>query len=412
MTRQNKIRVPYAQAVYGKDEIAAVLGVLKNPLKITAGPLVKKFETKIARLFGKRYGVMVNSGSSANLLALEVLNFPKGSEVITPALTFSTTLAPILQNGLSPVFADVEMGKYVINADLVEPLITKKTRALMIPALIGNVPDMVKLRAVAKKYNLVFIEDSCDTLGARFAKLPTGRFSDISTTSFYASHIITAAGGGGMVCFNDEALSRRALVKSNWGRDSTLFGHYEQSEEIKKRFAGVLAGDRYDAKFIFSEVGYNFQPREADAAFGLQQLKKLSLFKKIRQVNFADLKKFFGKYEDFFILPGEDTRAQSNWLAFPLLVRDGAPFTRMAFTKYLEENNIQTRPIFTGNVLRQPAFISLASQKLLEGSYPVTDYIMKNGFLVGCHQGLGRKQIDYLKEVVEAAIRKFTGRYA
>src|SRR3989344_1399902 len=330
---RKKLRVPYALAVYGKPEIQAVNRVLGNPARIAPGNAVKEFERRIARLFSKKYGVMVNSGSSANLLALSVLNLPRGSEVITPVLTFATTVAPIVQKGLVPVFVDVKEGTYLANLDQIEPLITKKTKALMIPSLIGNIPDLSRLQMIARKYKLYLIEDSCDTLGATFKGKPTGYYTDISVTSFYASHIITTAGAGGMVCFNDPQLARRALVMSSWGRESTLFGTYEKSEDIKKRFSGTLDGGRYDAKFIFSEIGYNFQSAELNGAFGLQQLNRLKEFIKRRQSNFSELIKFFKQYQRFFVLPRQDARVKTNWLIFPLLIKEGTPFSRYELTK-------------------------------------------------------------------------------
>jgi CDP-6-deoxy-D-xylo-4-hexulose-3-dehydrase len=407
MKNPKQISVSYAAAVYGKAEIQAVVGVLKNPSKIVAGPAVKAFEKSIAALFGKGHGVMVNSGSSANLMALEAFDFPKGSEIITPALTFSTTVAPLVQKGLVPVFADVRPGTYVIDVDQIEPLITKKTAAIMVPSLIGNIPDLVRIQSIAKKHSLRVIEDSCDTLGARFAGKPTGAYTDASTTSFYASHIITAAGGGGMVCFHDAELAKRALVVSNWGRQSTLFGSYEQSEEIKKRFAGRLDGEPYDAKFLFSEIGYNLQPSELEGAFGLVQLKRLAEFTRRRKKHFVELTSFFKTYDRWFILPEADPRTDNAWLAFPLTIRTGAPFTRMEITKYLEEHHIQTRPIFTGNILRQPAFRDLAAKRR-RGGYPVTDHIMKNGFLIGCHHGLTAAHMKYLT----STLAEFLSQYA
>ena len=406
MQKVQSIRVPYALAVYGKEEKAAVARVLENPSKIVPGLSVREFEKKIAQLFGKKYGVMVNSGSSANLLALELLNLKKGSEVITPALTFSTTLTPILQKGLVPVFVDVVRDTYVIDIEKVERAITKKTRALMIPSLLGNLPDMARLKAIAKKHKLWFIEDSCDTLGPRFAGKPSGTFSDITTTSFYASHIITTAGAGGMICLNDPNLAKRALVMSSWGRASTLFGVHEKSEDIKRRFKGRIGGKVYDAKFIFTEVGYNFQPTELQAAFGLEQLKRLPLFTRKRAKNFNELKKFFDRYTDWFMLPKKHTKATINWLAFPILLTKDAPFSRADITEYLEEKNIQTRPIFTGNVLRQPAF-----QKLGKGGmanqYSESDYVMRNGFILGCHHGLTTEQMRHLK----SSLQQFVGQF-
>lgn len=408
MATKNKsaVRVWYASAVYGKEEIAAVTAVLSNPLKIGPGEKVKKFERSVAKLFGKAHGIMVNSGSSANLLAIEVLDLPAGSEVITPVLTFSTTLAPLLQKGLTPVFVDVVPGTYVIDADKVERAITRKTRALMIPSLLGNIPDLAKLQKIAKKHKLFFIEDSCDTINATFAGRPTGSYTDITTTSFYASHIITAAGSGGMVSVNDPKMARTILVKSSWGRDSTLFGVYEKSEDITKRFAGVIGAQPYDAKFIFSEVGYNLQSGELNAAFGLEQLKRLKLFSARRRSNFKRLSSFFRRYEKFFILPVQDPRVKTNWLAFPLTIRPDAPFSRKDITLYLEKCNIQTRPIFTGNVLRQPAFRSL-SKGTKAGSFPVADDVMKNGFVIGCHHGLTGADLDYLESTLSDFLRSY-----
>lgn len=407
MKNSNLIRVPYASAVFGKKEIAAVKKVLANPQKIAAGDAVREFEKKVARLFGKRYGVMVNSGSSANLIALEVANLPRGSEVITPVLTFSTTLAPILQKGLRPVFADVEEGTYVVDMDQVESLITKKTRALMIPSLLGNIPDLERLAKLARKYKLWLIEDSCDTIGPRYKGKPTGFYTHITTTSFYASHIITAAGGGGMVCFHDAKLARRALVMSSWGRQSTLFGVHEKSEDLKKRFAGRIDGGVYDAKFIFSEIGYNFQPIELMGAFGLVQLAQLKKFSLLRKNNFIVLEKLFKKYSRFFVLPKQNKDAEVNWLAFPVTIRDSAPFTRLQITKYLEEHNIQTRPVFTGNVLKQPAFNKIKNKKIISSGYSIADKIMKNGFVIGCHQGLNERQITHLLSTLDLFLKRF-----
>lgn len=400
MKPRQPMRVPYAAAVYGRPEIQAVLDVLRDPVHIVAGPRVGEFERRVARRFGKAHGVMVNSGSSANLLALAVLNLPPGGEVITPALTFSTTLAPILQLRLKPVLVDVGLGSYVVDVDDVARRITKRTRALMIPSLIGNLPDLAGLKRVARQHRLVLIEDSCDTIGATFAGRPTGSYSDVTTTSFYASHLITAAGGGGMVMFRDPQLARRARVMAYWGRASTLFGAYEKSEEITKRFAGVLAGDPYDAKFIFSELGYNFQPTEAQGAFGLVQLGHLATFAARRARNFRQLLRFFQTYADAFILPRVLPRARPNWLAFPLIVREEAGFTRLALTKYLEEHNIQTRPIFTGSVVHQPAFARALPRHLASRRFPHAEQIMRQGFLLGCHHGLAPRHLAYLFGVV------------
>ncbi len=402
MTNSHRgMRIPYALSVHGRQEADAVARVIREH-KTALGPNTERFEKCIAKLFGKKSGVMVNSGSSANLLAIELLGLPPGTEVITPLLTFSTTVAPLVQKGLVPVFADVEMGSYLINLDQIPKLITRKTRALLIPSLIGNVPDMERLRAIANKHNLYFIEDSCDTLAAKFNQRPTGKYSDISTTSFYGSHLINAAGGGGMICVNQPEWAKRAIVLRGWGRSSSLF---RESEDLGRRFRARIGRIPYDAKFIFTEIGYNFLPLEVSAAFGLEQLKKLPLFSAIRKRNFARLLQCFGKYEDFFVLPRQTPKSETPWLAFPLTIRKGAPFSRLEITTYLEKHKIQTRPVFTGNILRQPAFRRVARKALAD--YPVTDCVMEQGFLIGCHQGLEGKHLEYMEHIVERFLERF-----
>jgi CDP-4-dehydro-6-deoxyglucose reductase, E1 len=400
------ISVSYAAAIYGQREIDAVVNVLNNPKKIVAGDAVKEFERQIAQLFGKNYGVMVNSGSSANLLAFEILDLPQGSEVITPVLTFSTTIAPIIQKGLVPVFADVDPGTYLINYDQIESLITEKTKALMIPSLVGNIPDFDKLRKIADDHNLYLIEDSADTLGGTYKGNPSGDLTDISTTSFYASHIITAAGGGGMICLNDEIFANRALVLSNWGRDSTLFGIHEASEDIEKRFKGSVEGSPYDAKFMFSQVGYNMQCTELEAAFGLVQLERLNEFSKTRLRNFTELMNYFTPFENLFVLPKQLDTVKTNWLAFPLVLKESAPFSREDIVRYLESKNIQTRPVFTGNILRQPAF-SHINHRSLEDGYPVADSVMLGSLMIGCHHGMKDEDLDYIKLVFNEFLANF-----
>jgi len=402
--KSSSLRVPYASAVFGVEERKAVEQVLKTP-QIVAGRQAALFEKKISELFGKKHGVLVNSGSSANLLVFEMLAFPKGSEVITPALTFSTTVAPLVKCGLIPVFADVEQGSYVINVDQVEKLISSKTRALMIPSLFGNIPDYPRLQKLAKKHKLILIEDSCDTLGPTIQGKPTGKFTDISTTSFYASHIITAAGEGGMVCVNDTESYDAVRILAGWGRQSAL----NESEDIAVRYQSKINGMSYDAKFIFSAVGYNVRTTDISAAFGLAQLKKLKKFASIRRKNFATLLNFFNSYDRYFITPLQAKNVKTNWLAFPLTIRRDAPFSRLALVTYLEKNNIQTRPIFTGNILRQPGFKGIVRREL-KGGYPVADTIMQRGFVIGCHHGLTDRHIRKIKQTISSFLQQYESR--
>ncbi|TSC79497.1 MAG: NDP-hexose 3,4-dehydratase [Parcubacteria group bacterium Gr01-1014_29] len=390
------MRIPYAQSVHGKEEIDAVVKVLRGNTAV--GDQTAEFEQRIAGLFGKKYGIMVNSGSSANMIAVELMNLPEGSEVITPLLTFSTVVGPLVQKRLLPVFVDVVPGTYLLDIDQVERAITKKTRAFMVPSLLGNVPDLRRLRRIADAHKLLLVEDSCDTLGATIDGKPTGKYTDITTTSFYGSHIINGAGGGGMVMVHDRALRGRAQILRGWGRASSLLGESKASENLAKRFQTSIDGILYDAKFVFSEMGYNFLPLELSAAFGLRQLDRLPKFSEIRSRNFSRLLSFFRQYERFFILPETAPHVVTNWLAFPLTIRDDAPFSRKDICTHLEKNDIQTRPVFTGNILRQPAFHSIPHKKAAE-NYPATEHVMRGGFVVGCHQGLTPKQIGYMEEV-------------
>ncbi len=401
-TTHKLLRVTYALSLFGDEERKAVAEVLRSP-QIVAGKKAEEFEKKISSHFGKKYGIFVNSGSSANLLALESLRLPKGSEVITPLLTFSTTVSPLLKKGLIPVFADVDPGTYVINVDQVESLITEKTRALMIPLLLGNVPDLERLRKIAKKHKLFFVEDSCDTYGAKFNGKPTGTYTDITTTSFFGSHIITAAGNGGMILVNNPKWHTRAKVLRGWGRNSSVF---QESEDINKRFAVKLGNIPYDAKFVFSEVGYNFLAPEITAAFANVQLDKLTTFRKTRVHNFSYLHKFFEKYEDFFVLPTQRDDVETQWLAFPLTIKKSAPFSRLDIVKYLEGNNIQTRPIFTGNILKQPGFKNIP-HRIAKNKCPVTNEIMERGLIVGCHHGMKEAHLNKLEHVFSSFLKQY-----
>ena len=390
------IRVPYGLSVHGNDEIKAVVKVLKNSTQM--GHNVLNFERKIAKLFNKKYGLMVNSGSSALMLAMESINLPKGSEVITPALTFSTTVSYIVRNGLIPVFADVREGTYCINEDQIKNLITKKTRAILAPHLMGNIVDWKKLVPLLKKNNILIIEDSADTLGATNEGKSSGHYADISITSFYGSHIINCAGNGGMVCFNDKNYYLKAKLLRSWGRSSSLFD--ENSEKIENRFNIKIDGIAYDKKFVFESIGHNLEPSELGAAFGLVQLKKLKYNLSQRQKNFNIHTKFLKKYSDFFILPRKLPNSISGWLAYPITIKAGSPFTRSEMQIFLEKRNIQTRVVFTGNIIRQPGFKKIKMKKSKNG-YPEADKVMKYGILLACHHGLTKQMISHIHKSID-----------
>ena len=397
------MKIYYGKAVYDKKEIQASLKVLKDKsLTLIDGPSVKSLETKIANSFGKKYGLMVNSGSSANLLALSSLNLNKGSEIITTTLTFSTTVAPIYQLGLIPHFIDVGKNTFVANLEQIEKAVNKKTKAIMIPNLLGNVPDWKKIFLLAKKYKLKIIEDSADTIGYKLNNKNLGKFSDITTNSMYASHIITGAGFGGMVCFNDKKLYEKAKLLRGWGRSSAVFN---ESEGIKKRFSVKVDGIPYDGKYIFHDIGYNFLPSEISAAFGLEQLKKLPRNIKKRVKNFENLKTFFSKYPDFFETPSQLNGLVTPWLAYPVIIRSTSRINRQRLQIFLEKKKIQTRTIFTGNILRQP-IMKKRKFKKVKNSEINSNYVMKYGLLIGCHHGLSHSDIRYIKHHFSNYIKK------
>jgi len=394
-TQENFMRVPYGCTVHGEEEIAAVVNVLRTTTQM--GKHVTEMESRVSQLYAKNYGIMVNSGSSANYLAIEIANLPKGSEVITPALTFSTTVAPLVKNGLIPVFVDVEEGTYNIDADKVEALITPNTKAMMIPNLLGNLPDWQTLRKIADKHNILLIEDSADTLGATINGKPSGELTDISTTSFYGSHVINCAGNGGMLCVNEKTQMERAKLLRSWGRSSSLF---VESEAIENRFNVELEGIRYDAKFIFEALGYNWEPSEMGAAFGTIQLNKLDNNISLREKWFAKHLKFFSQYEEWFVLPKQLPHSRTGWLAFALTLRPTAPFTRTEMQIFLEKRNIQTRTIFTGNILRQPGFKNIPHKADPQG-FANADAVMKGGILLGCHHGLTEEMLSHMHNSFE-----------
>lgn len=386
-------KVYYGKAVYDNKEINAVLKVLKNDsLSLVDGKNVKILEKKVSSLFGKKYGLMVNSGSSANLLAIASLNFKKNSEIITPNLTFSTTVAPIYQLGLIPHFIGVEENKFLADPSHIEKCINKKTVAIMIPNLLGNIADWKKIHSIAKKHKLKVIEDSADTIGYTINKKNAGKYSDITTNSFYASHIINGAGTGGIVCFNDFRLYQRAKLLRGWGRSSA---HFNESESIKDRFNVKISGFDYDAKYIFSDLGYNFLPSEISATFAIEQIKKLKNNINIRNKNFDYLKKFFGNYSDLFNLPEQYKNVKTPWLAFPLLIKENKYFNRKEMQIFFEKNNIQTRTIFTGNILKQPVMRNKTYKKHPQCD-AIANNVMKNGILLGCHQGMKKNELDYI----------------
>lgn len=394
MLQTDYIHVPYGKTVHGEEEIEAVVNVLRTSTQM--GKHVREMEERVAALYNKQYGIMVNSGSSALYLAADLLDYEPGSEILTPALTFSTTVAPQVKKGWVPAFVDVEEGTYNVNVNKVEEMITPKTKAMIIPNLIGNLPDWKVLREIADKHSLFVLEDSADTLGAEIGGASSGRFTDMSTTSFYGSHVINCGGNGGMLCVNSDAFFNRGRLLRSWGRSSSLF---VESEKIENRFNVEVDGIPYDAKFVFEEPGYNLEPSEMGAAFGIVQLNKLSKNIDERVKNFDTLRSFFARYEEYFVLPKQLPDSRTGWLALALTIRESAPFKRRDLQIFLEKRNIQTRTVFTGNILRQPGFKNQAHKASANG-YPEADKVMRGGMLLACHHGLNEAQINHIKESV------------
>ena len=392
------IKVPYAQAVHGQEEIDAVVDVLKTSTQM--GKSVDAMEKRIATMFDKKYGLLTNSGSSALYLAVEAAELPRGSEVITAALTFATTVAPIIRGGLVPVFVDAEKDTLNVNASRIEDFITKRTSAIWIPNLLGNVPDWDIIRELANRYNLFVLEDSADTLGSTLRGSPTGARADMSITSFYGSHIINCAGNGGWLGIDDEEKERKARLLRSWGRTSSIITDIAQSESLENRLNVEVDGIPYDAKFIFEELGFQMEPSEIGAAYGLVQLSKFAEIKKTRVKAFKRMEAIFSKHLDHIRLCKSNPDADLVWMHFPFIIKDDAPFSRRDLQIYFEERGIQTRPPFAGNVMRQPM---LKGQKFLapDDSYENSDDVMKNGILLGCHQGLVEDQFAHVEEVAE-----------
>jgi len=365
---------------YGEEEIKAVEKCLRSGWLAGNGPITEEFENRIAKLFGKKYGLFVNSGSSAILLALVSLNLPKGSEIITPSCTFSTTVAPIIQLGYKPVFIDVEEKMYVPNINSIIRKINSKTSCILLPNLIGSKPNYIELSKQLKlldRKDIKVIEDSADTITYT-------EDSDISTTSFYASHVITAGGTGGMVMFNDVIQLKRALMIRDWGRIGN------NSEDMSDRFSYNIDSIPYDFKFLYGALGYNLKCCEMSAAFGLVQLDRLDGFLSIRKQNVINYFNYLSDVKEI-ILP-DQSLINANLLAIPFQTEN-----RYELLNYLESNNIQTRVCFSGNITRHPAY-----RNYLE-DFTISDKIMKDGFLLGIHQGLNQDDIKYVCN----KIRKF-----
>jgi CDP-6-deoxy-D-xylo-4-hexulose-3-dehydrase len=397
-------RIDYAGSVHDEREIEAVVEVLRaGPTGLRIGKNVRAMEQRVAELFGKRRGVMCNSGSSALYLAIEVLGLDPGDEIITSAVTFSTDIAPMMRAGIIPVFVDVTPDTFQIDVDAIEAMIGPRTKAILTPNLIGNAPDWDVIREIADRHDLWVVEDSCDALGLTLRGTPTGTRADISLTSFALSHIITAAGTGGMVCFDDDELADRALLLRRWGRRSEvqLFG---SRKGVDRSFFSTLGAEgddlEYDNLFIFDELGWNFEPSELSAAFGLVQLDKLADNLARRQRSFALTSGHLSRWPQFFTLPRLTDEVETGWHMFPLLINRDSGIRRGDFQQWMERHGVDTRMVWTGNAARQPAFRDRPFRRPT-GGLPNADMVMECGLILPNNHSLTDADCDYIGETIE-----------
>lgn len=392
-----KKRILFAKPVHGKEELNAVIENLSKGW-LGPGEASIEFEKKFSNMVEKKYGVLLNSGSSANLLAIQSLNLPPGSEIITPACTFPTTFNPILQSECIPVVGDVELNTYNLDISKVEELISDKTKAIIAPHALGSPLDTYKLREICDNHKLKLIEDSCDTVGTKINDHYTGYYSDIGTFSFYATHHITLAGGGGMVVTNNEEIDKRIRSYKDWGRADEFQKYWtKDGEDFHRRFTHQVDNIYYDSKYTYNHIGYNFKPVEVQAAFGLVQLGRLQEFNEIRKRNVERLTSFLNDYQDLFMLPSHPKHTDPSFLSYPITLKDNVPFLRYSLLEHLENNGIQTRLLFAGNILRHVAYKNIPHRKA--ESLANSDKIMKDTFLVGIHQGINNEDIDYMCEM-------------
>jgi len=391
----------YSGAVYDNDEVLSMFSTILDGWW-SGGKYTLEFEKTFADFLGVKHAMACNSGSSANLLAISALELEKGSEVITPATTFPTTLNPIIQCGLKPIFVDAELDTYNINPYLIEKAISDKTKLIMLPHTLGNPCNLRVILKICSKYDLKLIEDACDALGSKYDDQFVSTFGDMGTFSFYPAHHITT-GEGGMVVTSSEELAERVRGYRDWGRACNC----QPCLEVTRKDEGYLCPKRlnfklegevpYDMRYVYTSIGYNLKMTEIQAAMGLAQLRKLEKFIKIRKENFKTLCKYL-KDCTHFMLPKSEDKADPCWFTFPLMVKDGAPFSRDQVIHHLEGNGIQTRPIFAGNITRHPAYKSVDYK--LVGNLGNADKILKDAFFVGVYPGLTKEDMEFIGGII------------
>ncbi len=407
-----KSGVNYAGRVFDENELVNLVDSSLD-FWLTEGRFSEQFAEKISEFLGVSNVVLVNSGSSANLIAFSALTSEKlgdrrltpGDEVISVAAGFPATVTPIIQNNCIPVFVDVDIPTYNIDVDMMRKAITEKTKCIFIAHTLGNPFNLDAVTELARQHNLWVIEDNCDAFGSKYNGKYTGTFGHISTISFYPAHHITT-GEGGAVCTNDEQLGK--IIKSfrDWGRDCYCAGG--ENNTCGKRFSqqfGTLPYG-YDHKYVYSEIGFNLKMTDMQAAIGAAQMDKLSLFCERRKTNFRELKRIFTKYSDYFILPKATENSDPAWFSYIVTVKENAPFKRDELTKYLNDNLIETRNLFAGNIVRQPAFIG--KNYRIADHLNNSDYIMNNTFFLGTYPGNKVEKLNYIEKILDKFISNYT----
>ncbi|MFC4767261.1 lipopolysaccharide biosynthesis protein RfbH [Effusibacillus consociatus] len=400
--------IPVSGKVFDAEEICYLIDASLD-FWLTTGRYASEFEHQFARFMGTRYAILTNSGSSANLLAVSALTSPQlgerrlqpGDEVITVASGFPTTVNPIIQNGLIPVFLDVHIPTYNIDTSLLETAISKSTKAIMIGHTLGNPFNLDEIKRVAQKHHLWLIEDACDSVGAEYRGKKVGSFGDLATVSFYPAHHITT-GEGGAVLTSNPLLKKIVESFRDWGRDCWCAPGKDNT--CGKRFDWKL-GDLprgYDHKYTYSHIGYNLKPTDMQAAVGLAQLQKLPGFIAKRRENFAFLRETLKEKEEVLILPEATPHSEPSWFGFPITVRAECPVTRNQLVQMLERHKIGTRLLFGGNLLRQPAYRGINHRVV--GKLSNTDQIMNQTFWIGVYPGLTRDMLEYAATVLEKAV--------
>jgi CDP-6-deoxy-D-xylo-4-hexulose-3-dehydrase len=407
-----KTPVPYGGRVFDEEEMVAGVDALLD-FWLTLGREGDRFESELSKYIGVRHALLVNSGSSANLVAFATLTSPDckdrlkpGDEVITTATGFPTTVAPILQYGCIPVFLDVELKTANVRIEDLDDAVGPKTRAIVMAHTLGNPFDLKAVMDCARRHNLLLVEDNCDALGATYGGTKTGTFGCMATQSFYPPHHLTM-GEGGAILTNSGRLRRIAASFRDWGRDCWCPSGKDDTcgRRFQQQVGGLPAG--YDHKYIFRHLGYNLKPLDVQAAIGRQQLRKIDSFVAARRANHACLMRLLSPFEEFFHFPEPTPDSEPSWFGFLLTLRDGVPFTRRDLIQHLESRQIQTRLLFGGNLLRQPAFADAPHRVV--GDLAVSDKIMRDALFVGVYPGLDEAMLGYVAEVIDGFVSQVRG---